>query len=55
MRWIETQIVRAGKPAEESFAPDWTRALDPAWAVLYWLRSRYDGLRYGRDRDARSW
>lgn len=30
--------------------PEWFERI---WKPLYWLRSRWDGLRYGRDRDER--
>jgi len=30
--------------------PEWYEKL---WAPLYWIRSRWDGLRYGLDRDRR--
>jgi len=30
--------------------PDWYQKL---WKPLYWMRNRWDGLRYGLDRDSR--
>lgn len=68
-RGTNTVIVRPGTPrfpdagsAEERRAwyaaapvpPRYMWLFDRAvWPALYWLRSRWDGLRYGMDRDAR--
>jgi hypothetical protein len=54
MRWVETEIVHASGREQLLRTRLYEWAAARPWALLYWLRSRWDGLRYGRDRDARS-
>lgn len=52
-RWVETSIIRTGAdPLDPD--PRMASVVMPFWSVLYWLRKRWDGLRFGLDRDRRS-
>lgn len=52
-RWVVTSIVHVGADPTDP-DPRIAGALMPLWAVLYFVSNRWDGLRYGRDRDRRS-
>ena len=60
-RWVETSILPAGTPHEPGDSPPdgeprWAEHLERGvWRPLYWLRNRWDGLRYGLNRDRREW
>ena len=66
MRGVQTSIVRTserrvwvdGDPQtwEMSKAPAYSVIFEKyVWPAFYFVRNRWDGLRYGRDRDARAW
>lgn len=62
MRWVETAIYPVeprrewqahmipfgGEPVSAEWLERWL------WSPLYWLRNRWDGLRFGLDRDSRA-
>jgi hypothetical protein len=49
--WVTTEMVPAA--GVELVGERYEAALKRLWAALYWVRARWDGLRYGRDRDSR--
>lgn len=62
MRWIVTYIVRPephvpySDNIEIAKSPRYAVVLERVmWPAVYWLRSRWDGLRHGVDRDASRW
>lgn len=52
MSMLAGNVTSITKPGQLE-AVDVPASYERLWRRVYWLRDRWDGLRYGRDRDAR--